>query len=399
MKSEYVKYGIYFFIAVLFVMLLQLYFPNPINWNKNFNTQNKDPYGLYVFNQELPNLLKDQKLSKTSLSPYEYFSDSLQNPINETTFLIVQNNNAFDKSSGIKLLEKVKEGADLVISLENYYYTFSNFLSDSLQVNFYNEKVNKLYFVHENFSKDTLETKDTYNYIYTVKHPENHQVLARMEHNPVFISTKYGKGTIYLSSTPILLTNYYLLNEKKDFSKFTEAFASVIKKKNVIWFDENHDSNSQIQNQSIFKVLFKHQSLRFAWYTLIIGLILFIFFYGKRKQRIIPIVEPLKNTTIEYIETVGNLYYQENNHTQLLDKQIKYALNQIRVEWHIPTQQMDEDFKKRLQQKSLASEETINGFVNFITHFDLKHNYSQTDLIRFNELIEKINIYYGKYRK
>ena len=399
MKSEYVKYGIYFFIAVLFVMLLQLYFPNPINWNKNFNTQNKDPYGLYVFNQELPNLLKDQKLNKTSLSPYEYFSDSLQSPINETTFLIVQNNNAFDKSSGIKLLEKVKEGADLVISLENYYYTFSNFLSDSLQVNFYNEKLNKLYFVHENFSKDTLEIKDTYNYIYTVKHPENHQVLARMEHNPVFISTKYGKGTIYLSSTPILLTNYYLLNEKKDFSKFTEAFASVIKKKNVIWFDENHDSNSQIQNQSIFKVLFKHQSLRFAWYTLIIGLILFVFFYGKRKQRIIPILEPLKNTTIEYIETVGNLYYQENNHTQLLDKQIKYALNQIRVEWHIPTQQMDEDFKKRLQQKSLASEETINDFVNFITHFDLKHNYSQSDLIRFNELIEKINIYYGKYRK
>jgi len=399
MKSEYVKYGIYFFIAVLFVMLLQLYFPNPINWNKNFNTQNKDPYGLYVFNQELPNLLKDQKLSKTSLSPYEYFSDSLQNPINETTFLIVQNNNAFDKNSGIKLLEKVKDGADLVISLENYYYTFSNFILDSLQVNFYNEKVNQLYFVHENFSKDTLEIKDTYNYIYTVKHPENHQVLAKMEHNPVFISTKYGKGTIYLSSTPILLTNYYLLNEKKDFSKFTEAFTSVIKKKNVIWFDENHDSNSQIQNQSIFKVLFKHQSLRFAWYTLIIGLILFVFFYGKRKQRIIPIVEPLKNTTIEYIETVGNLYYQENNHTQLLDKQIKYALNQIRVEWHIPTQQMDEDFKKRLQQKSLASEETINDFVNFITHFDLKHNYSQTDLIRFNELVEKINIYYGKYRK
>lgn len=399
MKSEYVKYGIYFFIAVLFVMLLQLYFPNPINWNKNFNTQNKDPYGLYVFNQELPNLLKDQKLSKTSLSPYEYFSDSLQSPINETTFLIIQNNNAFDKSSGIKLLEKVKEGADLVISLENYYYTFSNFLSDSLQVNFYNEKVNQLYFVHENFSKDTLEIKDAYNYIYTVKYPENHQVLAKMEHNPVFISTKYGKGTIYLSSTPILLTNYYLLNEKKDFSKFTEAFTSVIKKKNVIWFDEHHDSNSQIQNQSIFKVLFKHQSLRFAWYTLIIGLILFVFFYGKRKQRIIPIVEPLKNTTIEYIETVGNLYYQENNHTQLLDKQIKYALNQIRIEWHIPTQQMDEDFKKRLQQKSLASEETINDFVSFITHFDLKHNYSQTDLIRFNELVEKINIYYGKYRK
>ncbi len=112
-----------------------------------------------------------------------------------------------------------------------------------------------------------------------------------------------------------------------------------------------------------------------------------------------PIIEPVKNTTIEYIETVGNLYYQENNHTQLLNKQIKLALHFIRTEWKIVTQDINEDFKTKLQQKSLANSADINQFVNFITNFNAQKTYSQTDLIEFNQLLQKINIKYGKSRK
>ena len=56
MKSEYIKYILYFVVAALVVVGIQLFFPNPINWNKNYNTRSKDPYGLYVFNKELPKL-------------------------------------------------------------------------------------------------------------------------------------------------------------------------------------------------------------------------------------------------------------------------------------------------------------------------------------------------------
>src|SRR5690606_34288153 len=149
--------------------------------------------------------------------------------------------------------------------------------------------------------------------------------IAKLDYELAFIATKFGKGTIYLNTTPILLTNYYLLNKDNDFSGFAESFASVIKKKNVVWFDVNYSSNEREKNQSIFRVLFKNKSLRFAWYTLIASLLLFVIFYGKRKQRIIPIIEPVKNTTVEYVETVGNLYFQENDITQLLQKQIQFS--------------------------------------------------------------------------
>ena len=398
MKTEYIKYFVYFLLAALVVMFIQLYFPNPINWNRNFNTQSKDPYGLYVFNQELPHLLKDQKLVKTSLTAYEYFLDNEQVSENKTTYLFVENTSSLDGVSVQQLLKKVSNGADLVIATENFYYGNSSIL-DTLKIQSHNIKTNNLHFVNKGSSTDTLNIKDEYNNIFTVKNPENYTAIAKLNNNISFISAKFGKGNVYISSTPILLTNFYILNNEAKSSIFTEEFASFIKKENVVWFDENYNIGERQSNNSILNVIFKHKSLRFAWYTLIIGLLLYVIFYGKRKQRIVPIIEPVKNTTVEYIETVGNLYYQENDHTQLLDKQIKFALYFIRTEWKINTQDLNQDFKTKLQQKSLANTADIDQFINFISSFNTDRKYSQTDLIQFNQLLEKLHINYGKSRK
>lgn len=399
MKSEYVKYGVYFLLAALFVMFIQLYFPNPINWEKNFSTQNKDPYGLYVFDNELPELLKNQKITKTALTPYEYYPDSLEiKNSNETTFLVIENSSNFDEVSAKSILDQVNKGADLVISTENFYNGFFTVL-DTLDLKIDQVSQNNLYFVNDSLSNENFTTKDNYNNVFLVKNPNKHTAIAKLDYELAFIATKFGKGTIYLNTTPILLTNYYLLNKDNDFSGFTESFASVIKKKNVVWFDVNYSSNERENNQSLLRFLFKNKSLRFAWYTLIASLLLFVIFYGKRKQRIIPIIEPVKNTTVEYLETVGNLYFQENDITQILQKQIQFSLYFIRNNLKIPTQNIDTDFKEKLQQKTLANSYDIDAFVKFIQTFNVQQKYTQQQLIQFNQLLEKLKINYGKYRK
>lgn len=398
MKTEYIKYFVYFLLAALVVMFIQLYFPNPINWNRNFNTQSKDPYGLYVFNQELPHLLKDQKLEKTSLTPYEYFLNNTQASESKTTYLFVENTSSLNDVSVQQILKKVSDGADLVIATENFYYG-NSYILDTLKIQSHNIKTNNLHFVNKGSSTDTLNIKDEYNNIFTVKNPDNYTTIAKLNNNISFISTKFGKGNVYISSTPILLTNFYVLNNEAKSSIFTEEFTSFIKKENVVWFDENYNIGEHQNSNSMLKVILGNKSSRFGWYTLIIGLLLYVIFYGKRKQRIVPIIEPVKNTTVEYIETVGNLYYQENNHTQLLDKQIKFALYFIRTEWKIISQDLNQDFKTKLQQKSLANTADIDQFINFITSFNTDRKYSQTDLIQFNQLLEKLHINYGKSRK
>lgn len=398
MKGEYIKYILYFVLAALVVVAVQLYFPSPVNWNKNYNTQNKDPYGLYVFNKEFKQLTNGQKLTKTSLSPYEYFIQSDPEIDSLNTFLFIENNYGLDKESTNKILKKVSNGADLIIASEKFYYG-NNFILDTLQINIHAIKINNLHFVDKAVNKDTIKLKDIYNSIFTVPNPEKFTVIAKLNNNLSFIATKFGKGTVYLSNTPVLLTNYYLLNKKNNTAFFAETFASYIKKENIIWFDENYDLNENENTDTLFKVIFRYKSLRFAWYTLIIGLILYLIFYGKRKQRIVPVIEPVKNTTVEYVETVGNLYYQEKNHTQLLNKQINYALYYIRTEYRISTNDLNTDFISKLQQKTLANEEDIKKFVHFINHFNNNYKYTQQDLIHFYLLLEKLNIHYGKSGK
>src|SRR5690606_31342704 len=163
MKSGYIKYLVYFLLAALVVVFIQFYFPNPINWDKNFNTKSKNPYGLYVFNKELPKLLTKQTLTRTALSPYEYFLGNEQTA-NKTTYLFVENPYGLDYVSTKQILERVSLGPDLVPVTVFFYYRNHSIL-DTLNTRLTSITTNNLPFVAESTKKDTLKIKANYNTI------------------------------------------------------------------------------------------------------------------------------------------------------------------------------------------------------------------------------------------
>ena len=64
----------------------------------------------------------------------------------------------------------------------------------------------------------------------------------------------------------------------------------------------------------------------------LLSIILFIFFNAKRRQRIIPIIEPLVNSTVDFTKTIGNLYFQQNNNADLINKKIIKPLEKIKID-------------------------------------------------------------------
>ena len=58
---------------------------------------------------------------------------------------------------------------------------------------------------------------------------------------------------------------------------------------------------------------------------------------GKRKQRIIPVITPLKNTSLEFVETIGRLYYQKGTRSGIAHKKIIFFLDFIRTRYNIAT--------------------------------------------------------------
>jgi hypothetical protein len=71
----------------------------------------------------------------------------------------------------------------------------------------------------------------------------------------------------------------------------------------------------------------------------ITGVLLFIVFNGKRRQRIIPVIEPLKNETLNFVDTIGRLYFQHANHRDVAYKMQTYFMEYLRYTYNIDTAQ------------------------------------------------------------
>src|SRR5690606_36227948 len=72
----------------------------------------------------------------------------------------------------------------------------------------------------------------------------------------------------------------------------------------------------------------------------------------KRKQRIIPIIKPLQNTSLNFIKTIGNLYFQKKNNNDIGQKMTNHFTEYIRSNYHIPATELSEDVIIRLSEKS-----------------------------------------------
>ncbi|WP_321538614.1 hypothetical protein [Flavobacterium piscinae] len=122
----------------------------------------------------------------------------------------------------------------------------------------------------------------------------------------------------------------------------------------------------------------------------LIGMIIFMIFNAKRKQRIIPIIKPLENTTVDFTKTIGNLYFQEGNHDTIMEKKIIYFLEKLRQDYLINTQNLDEDFIKKVHQKTGKDITLIQKAVLLIKRQRKTFKSTEADLIELNNVIEKI---------
>ena len=111
-------------------------------------------------------------------------------------------------------------------------------------------------------------------------------------------------------------------------------------------------------------------------------------FNAKRRQRIVNVIKPLKNTTVDFAKTIGNLYYETKDHDNLIDKKITYFLEYIRRVYHLDTQIFDDKFIKNLSLKSGKNETDIKKLVNKIAYLKSKSNCNEADLLELNKAIE-----------
>ncbi|WP_309610119.1 DUF4350 domain-containing protein [Flavobacterium sp.] len=392
------KIYVFFLILLLAgIVYIDINRPKPINWSPTYSIKDKIPFGLYVFDNEVKSYFKNQKIEKINTTPYEYLIDqydydSLVNNYKiKGTALNISEYSDIDKQSVEELLIFVSRGNTAFLSSKELPMQLLDSLKVTTKLDYkFNDSIfnwvankkldSKKYKITEGLGNNYFAKIDTLNT--TVLGYQNGD-STRVN----YIKVKYYDGEFLLHTQPAAFTNFHLL--KGNHFEYAQKVLSYIPKNNIYWFIKNQDG--QVISQSPMRYILNQPALKWAWYIFLLGTLIFMIFNAKRKQRIIPIKKPLPNTTVDFTKTIGNLYYQEGDHDNIINKKIVYFLEKIRNVYLIDTNKLDDEFIKKLHLKSGKDISDIQRAVFLInTHRKSPHSSIEEDLIQMNKAIEKI---------
>ncbi len=387
----------------------EYYKPKPLDWSPTLSSEDKIPYGTYALYEVLPHVLGTgsvrsvrQPIFNQLLGNDEpdfdgdsahHVADSLARrraealPLVRTAGTYVFVNRSFNSSEleTNALLRFIGRGNSVFIAAEHFWGGGTS-LADSLGFGTVEADSTLAYTLGGRLaSKDSVTihllgptgaapttfrfSKPVTNYRLALydNHPHCGATLAAdAQGRPVLMRLDVGRGHLYVCSIPLALGNYWVLRPRQ--GNFAFAALSGLPTGPPVWWDE-YQKKGRAGEQSLLRVLLGNAGLRQAYY-LVLGLgVLLIFGAARRRQRVIPTLRPLPNTTLLFTRTVAGLYRQGRNHSQIAEKKTALFLDYLRLRFQENAPDLGSAaFRERLSQKSgvpLPRVEALLRRVNF----------------------------------
>ncbi|UOQ99280.1 DUF4350 domain-containing protein [Hymenobacter sp. 5317J-9] len=179
----------------------------------------------------------------------------------------------------------------------------------------------------------------------------------------VFIRLDYGRGHFYLCTAPAAFANYHVLRPRT--AGFAAAALAYLPARRT-WWDEYQKQGPEGE-QSLLRVVFANEALKWAYYLCLFGGLLFVLVEARRRQRIIPTIKPLPNTTLLFTRTVASLYRQGSSHALIAEKKVALFLDYLRTRFQESSPDFaDADFRQRLSQKSGLSQSRVDELLRLV---------------------------------
>jgi|WetSurMetagenome_2_1015567.scaffolds.fasta_scaffold06048_2 hypothetical protein len=382
--------------AIFIVMVLvKMFTPEPTNWEPSYSKNDKIPFGSYILFDLMDDIFPGKKIETTNLP---FYNITRERKIDNKNIIIICNGFNPDELDAKVLWDLLQKGNDIFIAANSFgthitdslkIYTNYSFFGgfDSAEVNFTNTKLRA--------ENNYRFAQGNYNHYFTSFDTSKVIVLGTMYDDYAnFLKIKVGNGNLFLHSVPNIFTNYNILKSGRDYIFKCISYLSV---RDVIW-DEYYKEVNKYQSTPIRYIL-SQPSLKWAYFTLLISIIFFVIFKGRRDQRIIPLIKPLANTTLEFVNTVGNLYFRQSNHKNIADKKITYFLDYVRSKYSLKTLHLNDELVQQLSEKSFVDKDEVRKIFNLINLITISKSIKQITLIELNNLIENFYTKTGVYGK
>ncbi len=382
-----------------------------------------NPTGTFLLYQLLKNYKNTSSLQKIQTSQDLTLSELLpkeqKNDYKNIYFIIAADANLNDED-GDWLLEFVEAGNYAFIACENLsnkirtavsdnsYFRFNSYYDTSFVLNFYHPKL---------LQENPIEIKNAELNSHRYPRYKNWRYFldadlgggfVRIAYNkardyPICIRLQYGKGSFIIHSTPAAFSNYNMFNKGGKYH--AEVVLSHLPKGNIYWHHDfgkyspyrgvpqptysEQGSSKEVNypKSSPLQYIMKVPSLFGALVLLILGALLYMIFQSKRRQRIIPVIESNENSSVEFIQTVSTLYFQQKRHDKLIKHKELIFLSFLRQHYHVSSPKITPDFITKVAQKSGVGEKHIKDIFTALVKGKENRSVSESELINvYNKL-------------
>lgn len=387
-----------------------------LNWIENYAEKSKAPYGTFVFHQLLQSYFPEKNLIDIEKS----LRQELKFPANETANYIFVGEAMFLDSLDIEhLIEFVKKGNQaFIISktvpfklMQQIYARQCNETAWDEYFSFYGSEIEMNLLHPELISDDSLtfyyfnsygQTDYAWQYIDSIYFCDEDYSLAALgtlnDGLINFARLKAGEGVFYLHTTPLAFSNFHLL--RKEGQHYAERVLSHLVKGPIFWDkysrvpeyvgrNNNQGAGYSPQRESPLKYVLAQPSLAWAWYLALVLSIIYLLFGAKRRQRMIPVLAENKNTSLEFISTIGNLYFNQGDHRKIALQKIKLFNAFLRDRYSISTKTLDELFIDRVAAKSEIPEALLQQLILLINNINSSTFVSEKTLIDLHQKMEQ----------
>jgi hypothetical protein len=374
-------------VLLTLYIIAQFNRPKVIDWTPTLSSDAKTPFGTYILYTQLHDIFPNSQIKPYRQPIYGVIADD---SIKQSSYVIICPEIEVSKPDYEQLIKYIKQGNDVFIAASD----FGSLMTKNLDVETASLfSINNLY-VPVNFLSPHLNPKKQYsvddgvtNTYFTKFDTAKAIVLGEnTQHKANFIKYTFGKGVLYLAANPKFFTNYSML--KPDGAAYSATALSFIKNTPQIIWDQYYTQGDG-QAASPMRVFLTNPILQWAYYITLFSLIAFVVYEIKRRQRIIPVIEPLANSTLEFVNVIGQLYYEKRNNADIAHKKVTYFLAWLRDEYQLKTNKLDKEFIEKLSNKLEIDTTFAADLVSYLEYINTQTHISDAQLIQLNKFIDQ----------
>ncbi|HRH48988.1 MAG TPA: hypothetical protein PLP23_09560 [Panacibacter sp.] len=381
---------IIFSVLLVLYVIAQLYEPKKFDWTLSLRNNDNNPFGAVIPYTELKQLFPGVNIQSHRIPAYNVLHDKDET---SSAYILLEPEFNPDKADLEELLGYVKTGNTVFLSAFDFDKKFLDTLGlkmkehislldkDSTTINFVNPALK----APENY---TFKNSTIDGYFDSIKKFDSSVVLGVNQNNkPNFVKVQFGKGEFLIHAAPICFSNYFMLYNNN--SEYTAKALSYISPAiTTLHWDEYYKSGREGASTPL-RFFLSNTFLKWALWLTVAALLIYVFFEMKRRQRIIPVIEPLRNTTLDFVETVSSVYYSQHDNSSIAKKKSQFWFDHIRQRYYLSTNNTDDSFVQQLQRKSGVPAELIRTIISNIQRAEIQPKVTDDLLLALSSSIDE----------